>query len=110
MGKHYRSKQFLTWAKRQAYSSCCLCREKLFEELHHFADKGIGQKCSDLFVCRVCRDCHEEIQGKRKIALGRLGRITDWISMQEDALDLLAGYVRYIESLTVEQDDDSEVF
>lgn len=94
--KPYRSKAYLSWAKFQ-YRKCCVCGENYGSELHHFGDKGMGQKASDLLVCRVCPGCHQQVQGKRVIAFRRLRQLETWIDIQADAIALLTAYIEYLE-------------
>ncbi len=92
----YRSKQFLAWAKMQR-GPCCVCRKQSGSQLHHFGDKGMGQKATDLFLCRVCPGCHTQIQGKRATAFRRLEQMETWADIQADGLELLCDYVEYLE-------------
>jgi len=94
--KPYRSKAFLAWAKLQR-GVCCVCRDRPGVELHHFGEKGMGQKASDLLVCRVCSGCHQQIQGKRGLAFRRMNRIETWADIQADAVALLSDYVEHLE-------------
>lgn len=93
-----KDRAFLKWAKEQG-GSCCVCRYlhgilKPAEELHHWGSKGMGQKCDDYHVCRVCSACHREHQGKKDMAFHRRGEYELWCAMARDAVDLLAGYVQ----------------
>ncbi len=90
--KPYRSRAFLAYAKDQR-GLCCVCKSQEGVELHHYGSAGMGQKGSDLLVCRVCRRCHGEIQGKRRHAFERLGQLDKWIDIQADGIELLRGYV-----------------
>lgn len=94
--KPYKSPDFLDWAKQQV-RKCIVCENKYGSQLHHFGKRGIGQKATDLLVCRVCKGCHESIQGKSLVAFERLGQKEIWIKMQADALELLMGYVQSLE-------------
>lgn len=103
--KPHRSRRYLDWVRTQ-HGACCVCRTNRFEERHHFGKKGMGQKCSDLLVCRVCKGCHSRLQGKRRIAFERLGQLDVWADMLEDAMWLLERYTALIEqSHKVEIDD-----
>jgi hypothetical protein len=96
----YRSKDFLKFAKEYG-GPCCICLWLKGEtnwqtELHHYGEKGVGQKCSDLVVARVCVPHHKEVQGKRRIAFLRLNRI-DWLeALEADNVRLLAAYVEHL--------------
>jgi len=63
------------------------------EELHHWGDKGMGQKCDDYDIARVCRACHRKVQGKRRSKLILRGEIEIIEAMERDAIDLLKEYV-----------------
>ena len=91
----HRSKKYLEWAKTQ-HGICCLCNDKAGAQLHHL-EPGMGKKGSDLLVCRLCKECHGWAEGKRRIALTRMGRLDDWADMLEDALELLSGYAAKLE-------------
>jgi len=93
----HKSKKFLDWAKSQ-HGICCLCNDKSGEHLHHL-EPGLGKRGSDLLVCRLCKEkCHPWAEGKRRIALTRLGRLDDWCDMLEDSLKLLASYAVRLEN------------
>ena len=106
--KPHRSKAYLSWAKHQ-HGTCCICGQRRVEQLHHFGSKGIGQKCSDLLVCRVCEPCHSRIQGKRRIAFERRGELDVWADMLEDALLLLEQYTAALErnGQKIEEEEDA---
>jgi hypothetical protein len=92
----YKNGGYLLWVHRQ-HGICCLCRRLHGEEVpaveaHHWGDKGMGQKCSDYEVARVCRKCHEYVQGKRRAYFTRTGEWEVLAAMQEDALDLLMAW------------------
>lgn len=109
--KPHRSKAYLGWARLQ-HGPCCVCRQHKFQQLHHFGAKGIGQKCSDLLVCRVCEPCHSRIQGKRRLAFERRKEMDVWADMLEDALLLLEQYLIEIErnGEKIEEDDTEAAF
>jgi hypothetical protein len=96
-------RNFLSWAKQQG-GQCCLCWRLTGErvpgsELHHFGnDKSMGTKGSDHFVARVCQDCHRNIQGKRRIAFMREGQFETLAALQEDAIELLSGFIGHLTS------------
>jgi hypothetical protein len=91
----HRSRDFLRWAKTQM-SVCCLCREKPGSQLHHL-EPGLGKKGSDLLVCRVCPECHQWAEGKRRIALERMDKLGEWTDMLVDSLKLLSEYTAKLE-------------
>ena len=88
---------FLAWAKKQ-HGPCCVCkhlRGRLVnaDELHHYGEKGMGQKCSDYQVARLCRSCHGRYQGRKGMAFHRNGEYELWSAMLRDNVDLLEGWV-----------------
>jgi hypothetical protein len=92
-----RDRDYLAWAKEQG-GPCCLCRRLrgnvvFGDQLHHIADKGMGQKGDDHLVARVCHQCHEGVQGKRRAYFARTGEWEIFSALQEDALALLSAYV-----------------
>lgn len=87
----YRDKEFLTWAKQQQ-APCCLCGDPC-EELHHWGEKGMGQKCHDYEVARLCRLCHAQQQGKRRLAYYRSEKLDVLECLMRDSIDLLMGYI-----------------
>ena len=92
----YINRGFLRWAKEQG-GICCVCRWTKGEftpadELHHWGDKGTGQKSHDYQVARVCKPCHDRIQGKRRIAFLRTGDMETLAALTTDSLDLLMAY------------------
>ena len=88
-----RSKAFLEWAKRLG-GECCICGYPTAVDLHHYGDDGgMGLKPSDYWVCRVCRKCHREVQGKRMHHMVRVGRLGHYCYMLKDNLTLLEGWV-----------------
>jgi len=100
--KRIRDPEFLRFAKEQG-GICCVCRRttgvsRQAEELHHFGEKGMGQKCHDYEIARVCRRCHGEIQGKRRMAFIRADRMDILEAMATDALELLIAYVQGIKT------------
>ena len=96
----YRSAAFLRWAHEQG-GCCCFAVDGRHDgpiELHHYGDKGMAQKASDLVVARVCRRCHGLVQGKRSLrTFERAGLGEVFHLMLEDNIRLLAGYVEYLE-------------
>lgn len=95
----YESRAFLTWAHEQG-GACCLCpanARRPAEELHHFGEKGMGQKSHDYEVARVCRDCHGAVQGKRQAYFARTGEWETLAIMRGDALDLLMTWAAELE-------------
>ena len=87
-----RDKKYITWALAHL-GGCCLCSDAA-TDVHHIDVYGMGTKCSDHKVARVCQSCHRRIQGKGRIAMMRTD---EWrrvrIDLLEDALDLLDQYV-----------------
>jgi hypothetical protein len=49
----------------------------------------MGQRCDDYEVARVCRECHEKVQGKRKSYFTRTGDYELLSRMQADTITLL---------------------
>jgi len=92
----YRSRAFLTWAKREV-TTCAVCPERA-DELHHFGPKGMGQKGSDLIVAPLCRKHHTSLQGKRALAFARSGDLETYVKLLEANRDLLEGYIAFLES------------
>ena len=92
--------EFLDWAKRQG-GVCCICRRLEGEhtpadELHHFGDKGMGQKSDDYIIARLCKKHHLQHQGKRAIAFDRAGEWEIAAALWRDAHDLLSDYVMHL--------------
>lgn len=92
-----KDRAFLKWAKENG-GVCCVCRHlhglsRPAQELHHWGQKGMGQKCDDYHVCRVCATCHRDHQGKKDMAFHRTGDYELWCAMARDAVDLLASYL-----------------
>ena len=55
-------------------TGCAICGSTLHIEVHHWGERGLGQKCSDLEVVPLCRACHHRLHSvgvterdKRKI-------------------------------------------
>ena len=93
----YRSKAFIRFAKGLP-GPCCVCRSEPGVELHHFGDKGMGQRASDLLVARVCRECHGRVQGKRLAhSFERSGMVGEHVALLADNVALLAAYVEELE-------------
>jgi hypothetical protein len=93
-----RDRDYLAWVKREANGPCCLCRRLRGDltpgqELHHWSDKGMGQKASDYEVARLCIPCHHAIQGRKRVAFARNGEWEILAALQEDALALLTAYL-----------------
>ena len=92
---------FLSWAKQQG-GACCLCLRlrgdlRNGDELHHWGDKGMGQKGDDYKVARLCMACHRLQQGKRRMAYLRRDEMEVLEAMTADALDLVIGYMQHKE-------------
>lgn len=99
--QRYESRAFLAWAKAEG-GACCLCAalrgERMpAEELHHFGEKGMGQKSHDYEVARVCRACHGAVQGQRQAYFARTGQYEVLAAMRGDALDLLMAWAHALE-------------
>lgn len=96
----YRSAAFLRFA-HELGGGCAFARDGHHDgpiELHHFGEKGMGMKASDLLVARVCRRCHGLVQGKRSFrTFERAGLGEVYHLMLEDSLRLLAAYVEHLE-------------
>lgn len=73
----------------EQHGICCLCRERPWTQLHHHGDKGMGQRCDDYEVARVCQECHEGVQGKRSAYFARTGLYSILSAMQADTIILL---------------------
>lgn len=96
--RRYESRAFLTFAKEQG-GYCCLCwpMNEPADELHHWGEKGMGQKGHDYEVARLCRKCHERMQGKRKHYFCRTADYETLAAMQEDSLELLMAWTADLE-------------
>lgn len=97
----HKSPEFLRFAKSLG-GECCVCRycdgvQTRAVELHHFGEKGMGQRANDHFVGRVCIEHHHQIQGKRRIAFIRMDRIDILEALEADALDLLTQWTQRLE-------------
>ena len=98
--KPARDKDFLSWAKEQG-GYCCVCRRmrgrrEAGVELHHYGERGIGQKGSDYIVARVCQDCHHIVQGKTRIWASKVNTASSWeliVAIQEDTIWLLEHFI-----------------
>jgi len=96
--KRIKDRAFLSFAKQQG-GLCCICLRlhgvsRPAEELHHWGEKGMGQKCHDYEVARLCRACHREQQGKKRMAYIRRDEFEILEAMTRDALDLMICYVQ----------------
>ncbi len=99
--KQQQSKQFLKWAKQQG-GLCCLClrlsgQEIASCELHHYGEKGMGQKGSDYCVARLCKKHHGQYQGMRRLAFFREDLVTVLEAIEADNIALLESYVVFLE-------------
>lgn len=106
--KPARSKDYLRWVHEHG-GRCCVCGGK-FEQAHHFGDKGMGQKCSDFMVCRICEKCHTTYQGKRFIGFERAGQLDVLCAMQRDALQMLSDYAEALEKTCKVKLEEDECF
>lgn len=96
MSRPFKNRTFLEWAKHTG-GICCICRHLKgdfveAQELHHYGEKGMGQKCSDYRVARLCRSCHTKYQGRRQMAFIRNNEFELWCAMLRDNVDLLEGW------------------
>lgn len=91
-----RDRDFLGWAKRRG-GICCVCASRgligNFDELHHFGPRAMSKKCSDYQVARVCRRCHEEVQGKTSMSFHATGNYELWCALLRDSNALLGAYI-----------------
>jgi hypothetical protein len=95
--KRIKDRAFLSFAKQQG-GVCCIClrvhgEQVPAEELHHWGNKGMGQKCHDYEVARLCCACHREQQGKKRMAYIRRNEFEVLEALTRDALDLMILYV-----------------
>lgn len=96
-GERFTSRAFLAHAHAQR-AGCSVCRWTRGEhvpavELHHYGDKGMGQRCDDTWVTPLCLECHRRYQGKRFLAFVRAGEYEVLAAMQRGNIELLAAYV-----------------
>jgi len=99
--KRRRSQLFLSWAKKQG-GACSvhlyLKGDKIRStQLHHYGEKGMGQKSDDYLVARVCDSCHAMYQGKRRIGFIRVGEVEVLEALEADNIQLLTDYVEELE-------------
>jgi len=94
--------EFLAWAHRQP-GQCCLCRQRRWEQLHHFGSGGMGSKGDDERVARVCLPCHT--RARKEIAMRRDGDFETLAAFLADALDLMIKYKRELVARTLQRDD-----
>jgi len=99
--KPHRSREFLAFAKGLP-GPCCICwrvngRKRPAEELHHYGEKGAGQKCSDHEVARICAEHHRRYQGKRRIGFMRAGEIEVLEALESDNVKLLSAWATKLE-------------
>lgn len=97
----YKTPAFLAFAHAQ-HAMCSVCRwvygePTIASQLHHYGDKGIGQRCDDTWVTPVCRDHHEAFQGKRFLGFIRAGEHEVLAAMQRGNIELLAAYTEHLE-------------
>lgn len=95
--KRLESRAFLSFAHEQ-YGPCCMCKERPWAELHHYGAKGMGQRCDDYEVARVCHECHENVQGKRAAYFARTGLYSMLSAMQTDNIELLKAWAANLEA------------
>ncbi len=97
----HKSPEFLRFAKSLG-GECCICRwtqgvSVRADELHHYGEKGMGQRANDHFVARLCVPCHQHYQGKRRLSLIRDGQIDILEALESDNLEILTQWARRIE-------------
>ena len=93
--KTYRSKEFMSFIHNNMRGECCVCRERPWQQLHHFGRGAMGMKPSDAELCRLCRECAQANEVK-KLAMKRDGRWELLATMQEDALEMNEEWLRYL--------------
>jgi len=101
--KIHKSPEFLRFAKSLG-GECCVCRytkgdHVRAEELHHYGEKGTGQRANDHLVGRVCIPCHRSIQGKRRLAFLSMDRLDILEALEADNLQLLSQWARRLEAM-----------
>ena len=94
--KRLTSRSFLAFVHKQP-GPCCICGRQQWEEAHHHGDKGMGQRCNDYEVARVCLECHKKVQGKRKAYFARTGDYDLLARMQADTIELLMAWAAHLE-------------
>ena len=90
MAKRKREREFLSWCHEQG-GPCCVCGRP-FEELHHWAPSGMGQRGTDWRVVRLCRGCHAE-HGQRESGLRKRGKFDILDAYWADNCELLIGWL-----------------
>lgn len=101
--KIHKSPEFLRFAKSLG-GECCVCRytkgdHVRAEELHHYGEKGTGQRANDHLVGRVCIPCHRSIQGKRRLAFLSMDRLDILEALEADSLQILSQWARRLEAM-----------
>jgi len=96
--RRFTSRDFLRFAHEQP-AECAVCRwtkgERVpAEELHHYGDKGMGQRSDDTWVTPLCMNCHRLYQGKRFLGFLRAGEHEVLAAMQRGNIELLSAYVQ----------------
>ena len=76
-----RDPDYLAWVRRQ---NCALCDAPWPSDPHHVVTGGVGQRCSDHYVCPLCRPCHNRVQASKATYMQRMLR---------EALSCLGRYV-----------------
>jgi hypothetical protein len=97
----YRSPEFLEFAHGRG-GLCCVCLaidhvQQPRDEVHHYGPKGMGQRGSDLLVCRLCKKHHQHYQGKRTLGFLRAGEGEVLAAMRADNIVLLVAWVPEME-------------
>lgn len=88
----WRSPEHLVLVRQQP---CCGCGAAAPSDPHHFGERGVGQRCSDLLTVPLCRRCHDLVTDGR----GTPGRHREELQeyFQGVALELLMRRVRQLE-------------
>ena len=99
----HKSPEFLRFAKSLG-GECCVCRWLEGEhvqavELHHYGEKGTGQRANDHLVGRVCLACHRKIQGKRRIAFIREDQLEILEALETDNIQILSLWAQRLEAM-----------
>jgi hypothetical protein len=82
---------------------CAICRWTKGErvpavELHHYGEKGMGQRGDDWYVAPLCLPCHHYYQGKRWLSFMTAGELDVMAAMQRGNLEILSAYAAQLES------------
>lgn len=96
--KPYRSPAFLHFChERMRPAPCCVCEDRPWLELHHFGDDGgKALKPSDNEVARLCVECHDAYDLKRR-GLIKSGFDAVLMAYERDALKLNRAYLEHLD-------------